>query len=116
MVAGLVLQAWTALVLGRRITGLPELDNEPAGLETRPPFNYCRHPTYLAHLLIFGGAALLTGYLSLFVLAAVDFLVSRFVIIPLEEGELQRRFGTGYEEYKRKIPCFLPRLFPRNRE
>ncbi len=115
-VSGLLLQAWTALVLGRRITGLPELENAPVRLETRPPFNLCRHPTYLAHLMIFAGGALLTGYLSIFILAAADFLITRFLIVPLEERDMEMRFGAGYHRYKRHTPCFFPVFHKRKRQ
>ncbi|RUM93103.1 MAG: hypothetical protein DSZ23_00310 [Thermodesulfatator sp.] len=112
-VSGLILQAWTALVLGRRIIGLPELDSsskKDAILETRSPFNLCRHPTYLAHFFIFSGAAVATGFYSLLCLSVVDFLLTRLIIIPLEEKELQDRFGTVYTEYKKRVPCLFPRI------
>ena len=107
-VSGLMLQTWTAKVLGMRIIGLPELDKRRVELEMKAPFNQCRHPAYLAHLMIFGGAAMLTGFHSLFKLAALDFLITRLVIIPLEEKELEERFGSDYREYKRNTPCFFP--------
>ncbi len=106
---GLVLQAWTAIVLGIRITGLPELGKSTSALERKAPFSLCRHPTYLAHLLIFGGAALFTGFAILFLLALVDFFLSRLVLIPLEEKELEKRFGQAYRDYKEDVPCFFPK-------
>ncbi len=108
MLAGVLLQTWTALVLGRRITGLPELEKVMVSLETGPPFNLCRHPTYLAHLLIFSGSFLATGLPCLFFLSLLDFLITRFVIIPLEEMELEERFGQPYRDYKRDVSCFFP--------
>jgi protein-S-isoprenylcysteine O-methyltransferase Ste14 len=28
----------------------------------------------------------------------------------VEEPELERRFGTSYREYKRRVPMFVPRV------
>lgn len=107
--AGIILQAWTAWVMGPVIIGIPEVTDR---MESRhvvsPPFKWCRHPTYLAHSMIFGGAALMTGYSVLFVLAALDFLITHFVIIPFEERELLTRLGAPYREYIDNTPRFFP--------
>jgi protein-S-isoprenylcysteine O-methyltransferase Ste14 len=109
--AGLALQSWTAWVMGSVIIGVPEVTER---MESRhviaPPFNWCRHPTYLSHSMIFGGAAVMTGYIALFILAAVDFIITRFIIIPFEEKELLDRLGTAYMEYMEKTPRLLPQI------
>ncbi len=114
---GSLLQIWTAVMLGRKIVGLPELlpEREEQAIEVRAPFSWCRHPTYLAHHLMFTGAALLSGSLSVAAVAVLDIVTTQIFIIPLEEKELAQRFGEKYLEYARKVPRILPSLSLRGR-
>jgi protein-S-isoprenylcysteine O-methyltransferase Ste14 len=112
---GLALQAWTIWLLRARIIGSGELGMERAELETRQPFSLCRHPTYLAHMLIFWGGAMATGSLALFVVAAADMLLTLFIIIPMEERELEARFGERYRRYAQRVPRLIPEVFKRKK-
>jgi len=112
LLIGIGLQITTAFILKRRIIGLPHFKPLPGdSLVTEGPFALCRHPTYLAHSLIFFGAFLFTGYWAVGVVALLDLLVSQLVIIPLEEKELLERFGESYKAYREKTPRFLPRFW-----
>ncbi len=109
--SGIALQTWTALVMGKTIIGIPEVtETGESPHVTTPPFNWCRHPTYLSHSLMFFGAAILTGYAALFVLAALDFIITYFIIIPLEERELIKRLGKSYEHYMNETPKFFIKI------
>ncbi len=97
-----------ALRLGKRIVGLPELTGQRSQLETSFPFNLCRHPTYLSHFMMFFGAALATGFLAVFLVAILDLFITLFGMIPLEEQELEGRFGEEYLRYRQKTNMLLP--------
>ena len=96
------------------------------------PFAQLRHPLYVGSFLVGLGLVLAAGrwvllpaYLALFVLVYGRTLRQ-------EEAELDRRFGSAYAEYRRRVPAFLPlpgrrwapweagtfklRLYLRNRE
>ncbi len=110
---GLYLKLLTIFYLKHRILGLPHFRPSPQDtLVTEGPFRLCRHPSYLSHTLFFLGTFLLTGYLVVGVIALLDFLITRFLIIPLEEKELLVRFGPAYEKYRRQTPTFFPRFRP----
>jgi len=111
LIGGALLQLWTARLLSLLgLMGLPEVSQEDRGrLVSGGAFSYVRHPTYLSHTLIFGGAFLLSGVIAAGVVALLDFLIVNAVIIPLEEKELISRFGEEYVQYKKSVP----RLFPR---
>ena len=66
-----------------------------------------RHPYYLAHLLHLTGWAVGAGSVAVWVLEAFA-LVTGAVMLPLEERELERRFGDAYREYKKRVPALLP--------
>ena len=111
LVLGVMLHIWTAKMLGiGGIIGAPEVSPEiHEDLVTNGPFSMVRHPTYLAHTLIFSGVFLITGVVSVGIVALIDFTVVNTVIIPLEEKELLDRFGAVYEDYRKRVPSkFLP--------
>lgn len=114
LAAGILLHLWTAKLLGIKATlGYAEIRPEPEvkyDLITSGPFSVMRHPSYLAHTLIFLGVFLITGFLGTGVLVVIDFLISYFVITRLEENELEKRFGEKYREYRKRVPGFFPRL------
>lgn len=111
LIFGLLLHIWTARLFGLRgIIGVPEIstrikENVVAG----GPFSIVRHPTYLAHTLIFSGVFLITGVIAIGIITALDLIIINTTIIPLEEKELLSRFGKDYELYKKKVPS---RFFP----
>ncbi len=108
---GVLLHIWTARLLGvGGIMGMPEISRRiHEDLVTNGPFSMVRHPTYLAHTLIFSGVFLITGVVSAGIVALIDFVVVNTVIIPLEEKELLDRFGGVYNDYRKRVPSkFLP--------
>jgi len=110
-VYGVSLNAWTAKLLGwKSLVAYSEL--KPQTGPRKPvevgPFSVVRHPTYLAHSLIFVGVFLMTGFAGTGALALFDFLISYFVTIPLEERELTKRFRRDYRRYQRRVPKFFP--------
>jgi len=114
IIAGVIIHVWTAKLLGiKALIGYDEIhpDDNKGNLITSSLFSIVRHPTYLAHTLLWLGFFLLTGFLSLGFLTIAGFLLSYFVIIPLEERELVQRFRQEYINYQKKVPKFFPRLF-----
>jgi protein-S-isoprenylcysteine O-methyltransferase Ste14 len=111
LVCGTALHAWTARLLGFfGIIGVPEISpGVKEKLAAGGPFSVVRHPTYLAHTLMFSGVFLITGSISVGVVTLLDFVLVNTLIIPLEEKELVKRFGDGYTAYKKKVPA---RFFP----
>ena len=59
------------------------------------------------------GQALLLGRLSLVVYAALVWALPAAFARRHEEPVLLRRFGADYEEYRRSVPAWIPRLRPR---
>ena len=117
---GMLLHIWTGQLMGLwGLVGLPEVSERKKGnLVTAGPFSVVRHPTYLAHTMIFLGVFLATGTLTVGLITALDFLLVAAVIIPLEEKELFQRFGEEYNVYKKSVPRLFPstkKLFEKSR-
>lgn len=111
LIFGGILQIWTGLLLGiLGLMGLPEVTKKVQGrLITEGPFSIVRHPTYLAHTLMFSGVFFITEVLAVGVITILDILIINFLVIPLEEKELKERFGEQYRDYMKRVRSrFLP--------
>lgn len=115
IVAGIVLHAWTAKILGIKATiSYTELKPETAvkteSLITSGPFSVVRHPSYWAHTSIITGTFLITGIISVGIIVLVDLAITYFITTELEDRELTERFGQQYLEYKKAVPKFFPKF------
>jgi protein-S-isoprenylcysteine O-methyltransferase Ste14 len=112
LVMGTLLHIWTGKLLGLfGLVGLPEISSKAKGrLVTEGAFSVVRHPTYLAHALIFSGVFLVTGVAAVGIVTVLDLLIINTLIIPLEERELLGRFGEAYRKYKNSVPKLFPSL------
>ena len=93
------------------MAGLPELSPQrhPQRLLAEGIYARIRHPRYVEVLLAVLGYALFANHVALYVVFLVA-LPMVLLIVVLEERELCDRFGLAYEEYRRKVPRFVPKL------
>lgn len=112
LLAGTLVHLWTAKLLGIwGIVGLPEIYKMKEGrLVTRGAFAMVRHPTYLAHTVMFTGVFMITGVIIVAVITVIDIFIVLRLIIPMEEKELADRFGEAFRLYRNRVPIILPAL------
>lgn len=81
-------------------------------LVTQGSFSYCRHPMFLGYDLTALGIILLFRSYSLLLICYPAFILlqNRF-LRGSEEEILARRFGSEFEEYRRRVPFLLPNPF-----
>ncbi len=70
-------------------------------------YKFTRNPMYLGMILVLLGIAFLVGTLPMFLVPVVFFSIINFVFIPFEESKMQRQFGEGYSDYKRRVRRWL---------
>ena len=112
--AGLALIVADVVILRRvehdlgaaRMMGKTEL-SAGGELATHGIYTRIRHPRYTAMMASVLGVCLMAGTLLLWVASAV-WLILALTAIALEERELRARFGALYEEYRGRVPAFLP--------
>jgi protein-S-isoprenylcysteine O-methyltransferase Ste14 len=107
----------TALLVWVLIVGIVQTPKTvtlqlPSFLMVRGPYAFTRNPMYVGELglwlgwaLLFGSAAVLAGFLILFV-------VVNFVVVPREELTLESKFGQAYLQYKSRVPRWFGKPRP----
>ena len=78
----------------------------PQELVTGGLHSSMRHPIYAAHLSMLAGWTMGSGLTVNFWLLAASLCITFPLMIWMEERELARRFGPGYQSYRRSVPVF----------
>jgi protein-S-isoprenylcysteine O-methyltransferase Ste14 len=94
-----------------QVSGLAELEpgRHRQELVTGGIRSRVRHPIYLAHLCEIFGWCVGTGLVALYPLA-IFAIVTGVIMIRLEDGELEARFGEPYRQYRRRVPAVIPQF------
>lgn len=79
---------------------------DDAGLNINGIYRFSRNPMYVAYFICFMGMAFLTQSLVLMGIIMI-FQISAHWIILAEERECIERFGTAYEEYKKRVRRYI---------
>ena len=77
------------------------------------PYRYIRNPMMLGFFCYLLGWAFLVDRWPVVGMAAVVIACLLMYMKFIEEHELDERFGTAYQEYKKGTPFIFPRLFKR---
>jgi protein-S-isoprenylcysteine O-methyltransferase Ste14 len=74
---------------------------------TPGPYRWVRHPLYIGWMTVFWATPTMTaGHLAFALLLTVYMVAAA----RIEERDLVAHFGSRYEEYRRKVPMFVPRI------
>jgi protein-S-isoprenylcysteine O-methyltransferase Ste14 len=102
---GLFLLA-TAFPLIIRVPG--QTRSFPERLVAVGPYGWIRHPIYLSHFLLIGGAALAFGALKVFLETPILLGIAAIGAKYEESRRLLPLFGKTFEQYKTKTHFLLP--------
>ena len=88
--------------------GTPVPAAPPEKLVIQGPYRYSRNPIYVAYVAVWFGIFFFQGHAALLLYALIASLLVELVILFWEEPVLERRFGSEYDEYRARVPRWLP--------
>jgi protein-S-isoprenylcysteine O-methyltransferase Ste14 len=65
---------------------------------------------YVGVILVLLGHFLWFGFWYLLIYTALAFTATHLFVTFYEEPTLKRMFGTSYEDYRKRVPRWIPRL------
>ena len=74
------------------------------------PYAVVRHPVYATLFLLMLASGLLLAWWPLLLLGVILYVAGTEIRIHAEEELLQARFGAAFEDYRRRVPAYLPFL------
>lgn len=105
-----VLGVWSAVVMSRVGKGTPLPLDHAQDLVIAGPYRYVRNPMAVSGIGQGLCVALFLGSPLVAVYALMGSAVWQVVFRPLEEDDLERRFGQRYDVYRSSVRCWFPRL------
>ena len=113
IVGGFAVMLYCTGLFARLGRGTPIPAAPPEKLVIRGLYAYSRNPIYVADVSVWLGIFLFQGHAALLLYAAIATAAVQLVIVLWEEPDLERRFGSRYDDYRRAVPRWLP-LLPRS--
>src|SRR3954447_1240611 len=117
--AGVVVLSAVAVLLDAfvrfaRADGTPAPPMPTAHLVVVGPYRYVRNAMYLAVLAIILGQALLFGSVGALIYAGIVLLAVVLFVLGYEQPTLELEYGEEYQEYRRNVRGWIPRVRPWN--
>jgi protein-S-isoprenylcysteine O-methyltransferase Ste14 len=109
LIGGMILlwSFWNFLIQGR---GTPAPIDPPKELVAVGFYRYVRNPMYVGIMAMIIGHFLWFGYWNLLIYAIIVFAAFHTFVTLYEEPTLKRNFGAAYEEYRKRVPRWIPRF------
>lgn len=103
---------YAAFVMSRVGQGTPLPLDHAKKLVILGPYAFVRNPMAVSGVGQGLMVALFLGSPLVAIYALTGSLVWQLIFRPLEEDDLRRRFGIEYENYRKNVKCWIPRLKP----
>lgn len=101
---------WSAVAMATRGDGTPLPAATANRLVIAGPYRFVRNPMAVAGITQGVAVGLMLGSWLVVVYAIAGGLFWNFVVRPLEESELEARFGDEFRRYRAAVRCWVPRL------
>jgi len=106
------LGVYSAYVMSTIGKGTPLPLDHATRLVVVGPYKYVRNPMAVSGIGQGLAVALLLGSPLTVLYALMGSLIWQLIFRPLEEDDLERRFGEEFVRYRQAVGCWIPRLTP----
>ena len=104
-----IVQSFTEFI---RANGTPVPVASPPRLVVNGCYRYVRNPIYVGFLATLIGETLLFGSWGLLEYTALSWCIGAAAVRFYDEPTLARKFGAEYQDYRRAVRAWIPRLHP----
>ncbi len=101
---------WSGLTMALHGHGTPLPLDTAQRLVTGGPYRFVRNPMAVFGLSQGLGVAILHGSPTVLLYVLAGAILWHVTVRPVEERELANRFGAAYDQYRARVPLWLPRL------
>ena len=108
-VAASSLGLWSAFAMALRGRGTPLPLDTASRLVVAGPYRYVRNPMAIAGLAQGFCVGLYVGSWSVLAYVGAGFVVWNWFVRPMEEADLEQRFGDEFRRYRAAVRCWIPR-------
>lgn len=112
LLAASALGIWAAVTMSTRGDGTPLPAAMPRRLVIAGPYRFVRNPMAVAGITQGVAVGLLAGSWLVVLYALCGSLVWNYLVRPLEEADLEARFGEEFVAYREQVSCWVPRRRP----
>lgn len=109
LIAATALGVWSAISMATRGDGTPLPSATASRLVIAGPYRFVRNPMAVAGIAQAVGVGLMLGSWLVVLYALCGSLLWNWVVRPLEEADLEARFGPEFAAYCERVSCWLPR-------
>ncbi len=102
IITGILLTLKTNFILLKKKTSIKPFET-PGAFITSGPFKLSRNPIYLGMTIALFGVETVLGSLSPYIFPVIFVIIINRLIIPVEEKDLENKFGEKYLDYKTKV-------------
>lgn len=102
IIFGIILNLWTDSLFKKEQTTVKPHEI-PIFFISSGPFEISRHPMYLGMALILFGTTIFLGSLITFIFPIIFIMIIEKAFIPIEEKNLEKKFGNKYIDYKKRV-------------
>jgi protein-S-isoprenylcysteine O-methyltransferase Ste14 len=101
---------WSAHTMSTLGEGTPLPAAMPNTLVVAGPYRYIRNPMAAAGIVQGAAVGLIVSSWLVVVYALLGSLIWNYAVRPLEEADLEERFGGAYRRYRDAVRCWVPRV------
>jgi len=112
LVLGSVVGLWSAAAMATTGGGTPLPAAMPNRLVIAGPYRFVRNPMAVGSIVQGVGVGLLLSSWIVVVYAVFGAVVWNVLVRPVEEADLEARFGEPYRRYRDELRCWVPSVRP----
>lgn len=101
---------WSGFTMVKLGNGTPLPLDQTQNLVISGPYQYIRNPMAVAGILQGISISILLNSWLVFLYSIIGAILWNFVVRPIEEVNLEARFGEVYIQYKKEVMCWIPKI------